>query len=78
MVCRFLTRLTTVIGLFKRRHPECYTIADCGRLMGGKFGEGFVGFMYWLMMTAIAGSGLIGVSTAYVQPSTSRQSYIDR
>lgn len=62
--------LIIVIGLFKRRHPECYTIADCGRLMGGAFGEALVGFMYWLMMTAIAGSGLIGVSTAYVYTLT--------
>ena len=38
----------TVIGLFKRGHPEVYSIADVGGIMAGRFGRELFGGMYWV------------------------------
>jgi hypothetical protein len=42
------TYLDTVIGTFKRGHPEVYSIADTGYVMFGRFGKELFGGMYWV------------------------------
>lgn len=38
----------TVIGIFKKGHPEVYSVADVGGIMGGRFGRELFGSMYWV------------------------------
>lgn len=38
----------TIIGMFKRGHPEVYSVSDVGRIMGGRFGQELLGGMYWV------------------------------
>ena len=45
------TYLDTVIGTFKRGHPEVYSIADTGYVMFGRFGKELFGGMYWVLYT---------------------------
>ncbi|GAA5875966.1 hypothetical protein JCM8547_000667 [Rhodosporidiobolus lusitaniae] len=52
------------IGIFKTKHMEVYSLADCGRLMFGKWGSYTFGAAYWLFTTFVAGSAFIGISTA--------------
>ncbi|BGP17049.1 hypothetical protein JCM10213_000314 [Rhodosporidiobolus nylandii] len=51
-------------GPWKAAHPTCYSVADCGGILGGRIGREIFGGMYWLLMTCIAGSALLGLSTA--------------
>ncbi|WWC88616.1 uncharacterized protein L201_003529 [Kwoniella dendrophila CBS 6074] len=52
-----------VLGQFKRRHPEVYGIDDVGYLLfRGKIGRDVIAVMYWLFMTCVAASGLLGIS----------------
>lgn len=43
----------TVIGLFKKGHPEVYSVADVGGIMGGRFGRELFGSMYWVSSKAL-------------------------
>ncbi|GAA5890402.1 hypothetical protein JCM8208_004856 [Rhodotorula glutinis] len=52
------------IGMFKLKHPTVYSVADCGMIMFGPVGREIFGVGYWLLMTCIAGSALLGISTA--------------
>ncbi|GAA5875989.1 hypothetical protein JCM8547_000672 [Rhodosporidiobolus lusitaniae] len=52
------------VGVFKLNHPEVYSLADCGRVMFGKWGSYTFGAAYWLFVTFVAGSAFIGISTA--------------
>ncbi|GAA6006488.1 uncharacterized protein JCM10292_003791 [Rhodotorula paludigena] len=52
------------IGIFKMKHPTVYSVADCGKLMFGRFGQELFGIGYWLLMTCIAGSAFLGISVA--------------
>lgn len=40
------------------------SVADCGKLMFGRFGQELFGIGYWLLMTCIAGSAFLGISVA--------------
>ncbi|GAA6034593.1 hypothetical protein JCM8097_005413 [Rhodosporidiobolus ruineniae] len=51
-------------GPWKKLHPTCYSVSDCGMILGGRIGREFFGIAYWLLMTCIAGSALLGLSTA--------------
>ncbi|GAA5979055.1 hypothetical protein JCM11641_004957 [Rhodosporidiobolus odoratus] len=51
-------------GPWKRLHPTCYSVSDCGGIVAGSFGRELFGVAYWLLMTCIAGSALLGLSTA--------------
>ncbi|GAA5854748.1 hypothetical protein JCM8547_004056 [Rhodosporidiobolus lusitaniae] len=51
-------------GVFKEKHPSVYSLSDAGRLMFGKFGEEFVGVMYWISCVTGTSSALITLSTA--------------
>ncbi|BGP25414.1 amino acid transporter [Rhodotorula toruloides] len=52
------------IGIFKVKHPTVYSVSDCGALMFGRVGREIFGVGYWLLMTCIVGSALLGLSTA--------------
>ncbi|CAG7963062.1 unnamed protein product [Penicillium salamii] len=54
-----------IVGVFKLRHPEVYSIDDAGHLMFGRagriiFGTAFV--LYWIF---VAGSGMLGISISF-------------
>ncbi|BGP41498.1 hypothetical protein JCM10449v2_005487 [Rhodotorula kratochvilovae] len=53
-----------VIGKFKLRHPEVYSLSDCGRLMFGRVGDEVFGLAYFLLTTMVGGLGLLSISTA--------------
>ncbi|GAA5820484.1 hypothetical protein JCM3770_005547 [Rhodotorula araucariae] len=53
------------IGIFKLRHPEVYSISDCGSLMLGRFGGELFGIAYWLFCTFTGGSALLTIATAF-------------
>jgi hypothetical protein len=40
----------TIIGMFKRGHPEVYSVADAGFVLGGRFGKELLGGMYWVSL----------------------------
>ncbi|GAA5935907.1 uncharacterized protein JCM15063_001845 [Sporobolomyces koalae] len=52
------------IGKFKLHHPTVYSVADCGFIMFGPIGREIFGAAYWLLMTLIVGSAIVGLSTA--------------
>ncbi|POY71025.1 hypothetical protein BMF94_5950 [Rhodotorula taiwanensis] len=52
------------IGMFKLKHPQVYSVSDCGQLMFGKVGGELFGIAYWLLMTLISGSAFLGLSVA--------------
>ncbi|GAA5917671.1 hypothetical protein JCM6882_008317 [Rhodosporidiobolus microsporus] len=52
------------IGIFKLKHPQVYSVADCGDLIGGRVVRELFFAMVWLLFTCIAGSALLGISTA--------------
>ncbi|GAA6020935.1 hypothetical protein JCM10207_003192 [Rhodosporidiobolus poonsookiae] len=65
LVIGFITSWTDYyIGVFKLKHPEVYSVGDCGRLMYGRVGGELFFGMVWLLFTCIAGSALLGISTA--------------
>lgn len=53
-----------VLGQFKLRHPEAYSIADVGEIVLGKPGRYLCSAIYWLWMTTVAGSALLSISIA--------------
>lgn len=57
-----------MVGKFKLRHPDVYSVADVGYMIGGNVGREFIAVAYWLYMTCVVGSGLLSVRP--VRPST--------
>lgn len=57
-----------MVGKFKIRHPEVYSVADVGYMLAGPFGREFIAVAYWLYMTCVVGSGLLSVSTPLCFP----------
>ncbi|GAA5843515.1 hypothetical protein JCM9279_000776 [Rhodotorula babjevae] len=53
------------VGTFKLKHPQVYSISDCGTLMFGKWCGELFGVAYWLFCTFVAGSALLTISTAF-------------
>ncbi|GAA5821148.1 hypothetical protein JCM3770_005692 [Rhodotorula araucariae] len=53
-----------VIGKFKLRHPEVYSLSDCGQLMFGRIGAEVFGIAYFLLTTMVGGLGLLSITTA--------------
>lgn len=53
-----------VIGTFKLNHRNVHSVADVGQLFFGPVGRECFGAIYWLYMTCIAGSGMLGISIA--------------
>ena len=44
------------------RHSD--SVADVGYMIGGRIGREFLAIAYWLFMTCVAGSGMLGISIA--------------
>jgi amino acid permease len=38
----------TVISMFKRGHPEVFSVADVGSILAGRIGREVLGVMYWV------------------------------
>ncbi|KAJ4377066.1 hypothetical protein N0V86_006507 [Didymella sp. IMI 355093] len=53
-----------IIGVFKANHPDVYGIDDVGRKLLGRFGYEFLGITFALYWIFVAGSGMLGISTA--------------
>ncbi|KAK4684283.1 hypothetical protein P7C73_g5905, partial [Tremellales sp. Uapishka_1] len=54
-----------VTGLFKRNHPEVYSIADAGYVLAGRVGRDAFAFIYAVFLIAVVGAGLIPISIAF-------------
>jgi hypothetical protein len=48
VVAIIITWSDYVVGTFKLNHPEVYTLADVGFLIGGPIGREILGFAYWV------------------------------
>ncbi|KAF3006062.1 hypothetical protein E8E13_010942 [Curvularia kusanoi] len=53
-----------IIGQFKMRHPDIYGIDDVGRKIFGRVGYEVFGITFALFWIFVAGSGMLGISTA--------------
>ncbi|KAJ5679860.1 amino acid transporter, partial [Penicillium macrosclerotiorum] len=51
-----------IIGVFKIRHRDVYSIDDAGALMFGRTGRFFFGVIFCLYWIFVAGSGMLGIS----------------
>ncbi|WOO82914.1 N amino acid transport system protein [Vanrija pseudolonga] len=54
-----------VVGLFKRNHPEVYSMSDVGFILFGKAGREFFTAAYALFMIAITGAAFVPISIAF-------------
>ncbi|KAJ9093042.1 hypothetical protein QFC21_006533 [Naganishia friedmannii] len=64
VICAMNTWSDWVVGAFKRRHPEVYSVADVGYMFGGAIGREVMGAIYWIFMVAVVGSSLLSISIA--------------
>ncbi|KAL3493287.1 transmembrane amino acid transporter protein-domain-containing protein [Aspergillus germanicus] len=53
-----------IIGAFKRRHPEIYSIDDAGFKMFGVAGREILGFAYCIMWIFVSASRMLSISIA--------------
>jgi len=53
-----------IVGVFKLRHPDVYGIDDVGRKLFGRIGYELFGIIFALYWIFVAGSGMLGISTA--------------
>lgn len=53
-----------ILGTFKLNHRETYSLADVGRILGGRWGEEFFSVAVCICMLFFSASGMVGVSTA--------------
>lgn len=53
------------VGLFKRNHPEVYSLGDVGFILAGPIGREVASFMYAAFMIAIVGAGIIPIAIAF-------------
>ncbi|KAL2207215.1 hypothetical protein CC79DRAFT_704940 [Sarocladium strictum] len=56
------TYTSWMVGVFKRNHPEVYSIDDAGAIIAGRIGREFFAIAILLWMIFVAGSGMLGVS----------------
>ncbi|KAI9154891.1 hypothetical protein HJFPF1_07451 [Paramyrothecium foliicola] len=59
-----------IVGVFKLRHPEVYSIADVGGLLFGRIGREFLGGAFCLYWIFVAGSGILSISIGLNAVST--------
>ncbi|GAA5909125.1 hypothetical protein JCM6882_001196 [Rhodosporidiobolus microsporus] len=52
------------LGVFKLKHPQVYSLSDCGYLIGGPVVGEIFGAAYFLFMVFTVGSALLTLSTA--------------
>ncbi|KAF2621067.1 hypothetical protein BU25DRAFT_416409 [Macroventuria anomochaeta] len=53
-----------IVGVFKLAHPDVYGIDDVGRKLFGRVGYELFGVTFALYWIFVAGSGMLGISTA--------------
>lgn len=53
-----------IVGVFKLAHPDVYGIDDVGRKLFGRIGYEAFGIIFALYWIFVAGSGMLGISTA--------------
>jgi amino acid permease len=53
-----------IVGVFKLAHPDVYGIDDVGRKLFGRIGYEIFGITFALYWIFVAGSGMLGISTA--------------
>ncbi|OAQ61115.1 amino acid transporter [Pochonia chlamydosporia 170] len=51
-----------IVGVFKRKHPEVYSIDDAGGMMFGRVGREFFGAAFCIYWIFVAGSGMLSIS----------------
>ncbi|KAF5657550.1 amino acid transporter [Fusarium heterosporum] len=59
-----------IIGVFKRNHPEVYTIDDAGFKMFGKIGRNIFATIFLLNWVFVAGSAMLSISIGFNAVST--------
>ncbi|KAL2434881.1 Transmembrane transporter [Exophiala dermatitidis] len=59
-----------MVGMFKLRHRDVYSIDDAGALMFGKIGRYILGSAFILYWAFVAGSGMLGISIGLNAVST--------
>ncbi|RXG42550.1 hypothetical protein VDGE_03504 [Verticillium dahliae] len=59
-----------IVGVFKLRHREVYSIDDAGQLMFGRIGREVMGVAFCLYWIFVAGSGMLGISIGLNAVST--------
>ncbi|KAF4548475.1 Transmembrane amino acid transporter-like protein 10 [Elsinoe fawcettii] len=75
LICLIIIAIITtwsdwIVGIFKLRHEEVYSIDDAGRLMFGRIGREVFGTAFVLYWVFVAGSGMLGISIALNSLST--------
>ncbi|GJN71382.1 amino acid transporter [Purpureocillium lilacinum] len=70
IVACITTWSTYIIGVFKSRHPEVYSIDDAGGLMFGRIGRETLGAAFCILWIFAAGSGMLGISIGLNAVST--------
>ncbi|GAA5919077.1 hypothetical protein JCM6882_003714 [Rhodosporidiobolus microsporus] len=69
-IVAFLTTWSNyVVVQFKLAYPSVYSVADIGYIMGGPWVRELLGGVYWIMLTAVSGAGMLGIATAFNQMS---------
>ncbi|KAK7956415.1 amino acid transporter [Apiospora aurea] len=59
------TYCAIVQGNFRNRHPECHSIVDMARTLGGPWLRELVGLIFLVAYVLVTGSGIIGLSVAF-------------
>ncbi|WVR03437.1 hypothetical protein IAU60_000428 [Kwoniella sp. DSM 27419] len=54
-----------VLGPFKRRHPEVYTLADAAYIIFGPIGRELIGFCYLVQVIATGGAAFLSMTVAF-------------
>ncbi|WVQ81555.1 hypothetical protein IAT38_003679 [Cryptococcus sp. DSM 104549] len=54
-----------VVGLFKRNHPEVYSMDGVGYVLAGRVGREIYSVLYPLFMIFLSGSGFVAISIAF-------------
>ncbi|KAH7338487.1 transmembrane amino acid transporter protein-domain-containing protein [Pyrenochaeta sp. MPI-SDFR-AT-0127] len=54
-----------IVGVFKRKHPEVYSIVDVGEKLGGKVGKEAMGVAFLLWWICVAAAGISSISTSF-------------
>ncbi|KAJ5775215.1 uncharacterized protein N7511_000226 [Penicillium nucicola] len=75
VICLLVVAIITtwsdyMVGVFKLKHREVYSIDDAGGLMFGPIGRELFGFVFCLYWIFVAGSGMLGLSIALNSVST--------
>ncbi|KAJ2997326.1 hypothetical protein NUW58_g683 [Xylaria curta] len=70
VVAGITTWSSYMVGVFKRLHPNVYSIDDAGDMMFGRAGRYFFGITFCFLWTLVAGSGMLSISIALNAVST--------